>query len=86
MDYMVDARGPKPDLVRNNDGVFERYDPRVPGKWKGSKFLDAFGWGGGDFVWYDDVSWSEAERYMAEIDAFWKGKEENGDGKDDSCG
>ena len=86
MGYMVDAREPKPDLVRSKDGVFERYDPRAPGKWVRSKFLDAFGWGGDDFVWYDNVSEREAARYMAEIDAFWKGKEENGDGKDDDRG
>ena len=75
MGYMVDTRGNKPDLVRNENGVFERYDPRVPGRWKTSRFLDAFGWGGGDFDWYDDISARKAEEYMAEIDAWWKAKE-----------
>ena len=78
MGYMVDTRGPKPDLVRDDGGVFERYDPRVPGKWKGSRFLDAFAWGGGDFEWYDDISAAEAEEYMEEIDAFWKAREAEG--------
>jgi hypothetical protein len=72
MGYMVDTRGSKPDLVRNVNGVFERYDPGVPGKWKGSRFLDEFAWGGGDFVWYDDISEQKAREYMAEIDALWE--------------
>ena len=71
MGYMVDTRGSKPDLVRNINGVYERYDPRVPEKWKGSKFLDALAWGGGDFVWYDDISESKAKEYMKIIDEFW---------------
>ena len=80
MGYMVDTRGPKPDLVRDDGGVFERYDPRVPGKWKGSIFLDELAWGGGDAVWFDAISAEEAREYMAEIDAFWK-KKEAGNGK-----
>lgn len=67
---MVDTRGPKPDLARNVNGVFERYDPTVPGKWKTSRFLDAFAWGGGDFVWYDDIGPDKAKEYMKEIDDF----------------
>ena len=76
MAYMVDTRGDKPDLVRSVDGVFERYDPTVPGKWKGSRFLDEFAWGGGDFVWYDGISPKAAEKYMAEIDAWFRAREE----------
>ena len=75
MGYMVDTRGPKPDLVRDDRGFFERYDPRVPEKWKGSKFLDEFGWGGGDFVWYDNISEAKAKEYMRTIDEFWAKKE-----------
>ena len=83
MGYMVDTRGPKPDLVRAEGGVFERYDPRVPGKWKGSRFLDEFAWGGGDFEWYDNISARKAEEYMAEIDAFWEEREKkDGRGED----
>lgn len=70
-EYMVSVRGPKPDLVRVKDGVFERYDPRVPEKWKGSKFLDAFAWGGGDFTWYDDIGEASALEYMKKIDQYW---------------
>lgn len=74
MGYMVDTRGPKPDLVRNFNGVFERYDPRDPAKWKSSKFLDEFAWGGGDFVWYDDISEAEAKGFMKKIDDYWAKK------------
>ena len=75
--YMVRTDGPKPSLVRvGEDRVFRRYDPRVPGKWEGSKFLDAFAWGGGDFVWYDDIDEDEALEYMKQIDAFWRARGE----------
>ena len=66
--YMVDTRGSKPDLVRvGNDGVFRRYNPSDPKVWTESKFLDAFAWGGGDFVWYDDITEEEAKKYMEKI-------------------
>lgn len=69
--YMVDTRGKKPDLVRvGPDRVFERYEPNDPKEWKGSKFLDALAWGGGDFVWYDDITEEEAENYMKQIREF----------------
>ena len=70
--YMVSTEGDKPDLIRSSvqDG-FQRYDPRIPEKWKGSKFLDSFAWGGGDWIWYDDVSEEKAKEYMMEIDRFW---------------
>lgn len=74
--FMVDTRFRKPDLVRAGPDGFKRYDPRDPEKWTGSKFLDAFAWGGGDFVWYDDISEEEAAEYMKKIDAFWKEKGE----------
>ena len=75
--YMVRTDGPKPDLVRvGEDRVFRRYDPRVPEKWEGSSFLDAFAWGGGDFVWYDDIDEEAALAYMKEIDAFWRARGE----------
>lgn len=70
--YMVDNRGKKPDLVRCLDGVFERYDPRVESEWEGSKLLDALGYGGGDWVWYDDIPESDVEFYKDKIRAFWK--------------
>ena len=70
-DYMVCKRGKKPDLVRAGSDGFKRYDPRVPEKWIGSKFLDAFAWGGGDWVWYDDISESEAKDYITQIDEYW---------------
>ena len=73
--YMVDKSGPKPDLVRAENGVFERYDPRVEGEWEGSKFLDAFAWGGGDFVWYDDIPEEDVEFYKDKIRKFWAEKE-----------
>ena len=68
--YMVDTRGRKPDLVRCINGVFERYDPTVPGEWKRSEFLDAMAHGGGDYVWFDDISEEAAKKYMKEIKDF----------------
>ena len=72
--YMVKicANG-KPSLVRvGDDYVFRKYDPREPGKWHESKFLDAFAWGGSDWIDYDDCTEEEATEYMKEIDDFWK--------------
>lgn len=70
-DYMVDTRGKKPDLVRAGIDGFKRYDPRVPEKWIGSKFLDAFAWGGSDWIDYDDISEEEAKEYIKQIDEYW---------------
>lgn len=72
--YMVALRGKKPDLVRADDDGFKRYDPRTSEKWVGSKFLDAFAWGGSDWLFYDDISENEAKNYMKEIDEYWKAK------------
>lgn len=74
--YMVSLRGKKPDLVRADDDGFKRYDPRTQEKWTGSKFLDAFAWGGGDWIWYDDVSEDEAKEYMKQIDEYWASRKE----------
>lgn len=74
--YMVDTRYKKPDLVRSGPDGFKRYNPRAPEKWEGSEFLDAFKWGGDDFVWYDDIDEKAAKDYMKKIDAFWKEKGE----------
>ena len=64
--YMVDKRGP--DLVRvGSDHVFRRYSPGDPKEWTESKFLDALAWGGGDWVWYDDITEEEAMQYMEQI-------------------
>ena len=74
--YMVDKRFRKPDLVRCKDGVYERYDPRVKGEWEGSKFLDAFAWGGDDWVYFDDIPESDVEFYKDKIRKFWDEKKE----------
>ena len=67
--YMVDTRHDIPIVVRSSvESGFERYDPSSPEHWHGSKFLDAFAWGGGDFVWYDDIPEKEAMKYIAKID------------------
>ena len=50
---------------------FKRYDPRVSEKWIGSKFLAAFAWGGGDWLWYDDITDSAAKDYITQIDEYW---------------
>lgn len=72
--YMVDTRGPKPDLVKYEDGIFMRYDPHVPGEWKRSEFLDSMAHGGGDWVWFDDISDEKAEEYKAKIKDFYAKK------------
>ena len=69
--YMVSILGRKPDLVRAGSDGFKRYDPRVPEKWIGSKFLDAFAWGGSDWIDYDDISEEEAKEYIKQIDEYW---------------
>ena len=66
-EYMVDTRGPIPDLVRARGGVFERYTPEEETEWSRSKFLDSFAWGGGDFVWYDNITEEKAKEYMEKI-------------------
>ena len=73
--YMVDAREPKPDLVRYSEDGYERYTPHMETKWSRSKFLDEFAWGGGDFVYYDNISPAKAEEYMVEIEEFWRNRE-----------
>lgn len=69
--YMVSTLGRKPDLVRAGSAGFKRYDPRVPEKWIGSKFLAAFAWGGGDWLWYDDITDFAAKDYITQIDEYW---------------
>ena len=76
-EYMVDTRGPKPDLVRCSKDVFERYTPNRETPWSRSKFLDEFAWGGGDFIYFDDICEADAEKYMSEIDEYWKNKEDS---------
>lgn len=68
--YMVNTSGRKPDLIRANKGEFLRYDPRTPEVWERSKFLDAFAWGGSDWIDYDDISEEEAKEYMKQIDEY----------------
>lgn len=72
--YMVDTRGPKPDLVKYEDGIFTRYDPRVPEEWKRSEFLDKMANGGGDWVWFDDIPEEKAEEYKEKIKEFYANK------------
>lgn len=62
-----------PSVVRiGDDHVFRGYDPREPGKWYESKFLDALAWGGSDFIDYDDCTEEEALEYMKQADRFWE--------------
>ena len=69
--YMVDTRGPKPDLVKCENGIFTRYDPRDPEEWTRSEFLDSMASGGGDWVWFDDIPEEKAEEYKAKIRDFY---------------
>lgn len=67
-EYMVDTRDEIPDVVRSSaERGFERYDPSSPDHWHGSKFLDAFAWGGDDWVYYDDISEEKAMEYIKQI-------------------
>ena len=66
--YLVDTRWPFPRLVRASvlEG-FQLFVPGNPDRWENRKSLDALGWGGGDSVWYDDITEEEAMKYMDEI-------------------
>lgn len=66
----MDTRGRKPDLVRYSKDGYERYTPDRETEWSRSRFLDALAWGGGDFVWYDEIGEVKAKKYMAEIREF----------------
>ena len=56
-----------PILIRYHNGEVETFRPdgweRTPGK-------DSILNGGGDFVWYDDISEEEAVNYMKQIREF----------------
>ncbi len=63
--YFVDMRGNHAHVVRGGNGEgFRGYNPRLPGKWYESVFLDAMAWGQGSFMDYDDCSEEEALEYM----------------------
>lgn len=64
--YSVRTDGRIPILIRYRYGAVETFDPSEPGEWRRSPLKDSLLYGGGDFVWYDDVPDSEVD--------FWKDK------------
>ena len=55
-----------PILIRFANYAVETY--RKDGVWERTPGKDSILIGEGDFVWYDDITEEEAEKYMAEID------------------
>lgn len=56
-----------PVLIRYHHGAVETFDPGEPGEWRRSPTKDSILYGGGDFVWYDDITEEEAKKYMEQI-------------------
>ena len=68
-EYLAADRGNPPRVVRVGNGEgFRGYEPRLPGKWFESVFLDAMAWGQGSFMDYDDCTEEEAMEYMKAAD------------------
>ena len=66
-DYAVDRRDSIPTLIRWAAPYIYTFDPSVEGEWVESPGKRSMLWDQGDFVWYDDISDEEAEKYMAQI-------------------
>lgn len=56
-----------PVLIRFTQGQVETFNPEAEGEWERTPLKDAILRGGGDFVWYDDISEAEAKRFMDQI-------------------
>ncbi len=63
-EYSVDTRSSVPTLIRWDSPDIYTFDPTVEGEWRLSPGKASMLWGEGDFVWYDDISNKEAEKYM----------------------
>ncbi len=74
--YMVDKSGPIPVLIRFQYGAVETFYPNEPGEWKRTPLKDSILEGGGNFVWYDDISEDQVEYYM---DLIRKARKEAGE-------
>lgn len=65
--YSVRTDFETPILIRYKYGQVETFDPRVPGEWRRTPGKDNILIGGGDFVWYDDITEEKAMEYMDKI-------------------
>ena len=65
--YSVRKDGAYPILIRYKYGAVETFDPDEPGEWRRSPTKDSILIGGGDFVWYDDITEEEAMKYADQI-------------------
>ena len=72
--YSVRTDGRKvPVLIRYRNGEVETFDPSVAGEWRRSPTKDSILYGGGDFVWYDDITEEEAMKYADRIREAYNG-------------
>lgn len=53
-----------PVLIRFANGQVETFDPTVEGEWRRSPSKDKILYGGGDFVWYDDITEADVPRFQ----------------------
>ena len=54
-------------LIRYANGAVETFSPSTPGEWRRTPIKDNILNGGGDFVWYDDITEEEAMKYADRI-------------------
>lgn len=62
-----DHDGTIPVLIRYRNGEVETFDPDEPGEWRRSPLKDSILYGGGDFVWYDDITEAEVPAVQDKI-------------------
>jgi len=77
--YSVDTRGRHPVLIRWDSPYIWTFDPGVEGEWRMSPEKDDMFRGQGDWVWYDDISDDEAEKYMEQIRTAYRTAVEKGE-------
>lgn len=70
--YMVRTDGGYPVLIRSRHGAVETFDPSEPNEWRRSPVKDNILSGGGDWVWYDDITEEEAAKYADKIRKLYK--------------
>ena len=70
--YLVREDGNVPVLLRHANGVVETFDPREPGDWRDSPSRYGILSGDDDWVWFDKVSESDAEKYADTIRKFFR--------------
>ena len=65
--YAADTRDDIPTVIRWDWPCVWTFDPIMEGEWRPSPGKGEMYWGQGDWVWYDEISDAEAERYMEQI-------------------